>query len=62
MLETCASGIRLAASSIPTMSHGRWAFLASDGAAAITGVALPVDCGLTAGNIVMARELTLEDF
>jgi len=38
------------------------AFLASDNAAAITGVALPVDCGLTAGNIVMARELTLEDF
>jgi NAD(P)-dependent dehydrogenase (short-subunit alcohol dehydrogenase family) len=37
------------------------AFLASDQAAAITGVALPVDCGLTAGNIVMARELTLED-
>lgn len=29
---------------------------------AITGVALPVDCGLMAGNIVMARELTLEDF
>jgi NAD(P)-dependent dehydrogenase (short-subunit alcohol dehydrogenase family) len=38
------------------------AFLASDAAAAITGVVLPVDCGLTAGNIVMARELTLEDF
>ena len=37
------------------------AFLASDAAAAITGVALPVDCGLTAGNIVMTRELTLED-
>jgi len=37
-------------------------FLASDNAAAITGVALPVDCGLSAGNIVMARELTLEDF
>jgi len=37
-------------------------FLASDAAAAITGVALPVDCGLTAGNIVMAREITLEDF
>jgi NAD(P)-dependent dehydrogenase (short-subunit alcohol dehydrogenase family) len=37
-------------------------FLASDAAAAVTGVALPVDCGLTAGNIVMARELTLEDF
>ena len=30
--------------------------------APITGAALPVDCGLTAGNIVMARELTLEDF
>jgi NAD(P)-dependent dehydrogenase (short-subunit alcohol dehydrogenase family) len=38
------------------------AFLASDAAAAITGVVLPVDCGLMAGNIVMARELTLEDF
>lgn len=38
------------------------AFLASDAAAAITGVALPVDCGLSAGNIVMARELTVEDF
>jgi len=38
------------------------AFLASDLAAAITGVALPVDCGLTSGNIVMTRELTLEDF
>jgi NAD(P)-dependent dehydrogenase (short-subunit alcohol dehydrogenase family) len=37
-------------------------FLASDSAAAITGAALPVDCGLSAGNIVMARELTLEDF
>ena len=33
-------------------------FLASDDAAAITGVALPIDCGLSAGNIVMARELT----
>jgi NAD(P)-dependent dehydrogenase (short-subunit alcohol dehydrogenase family) len=38
------------------------AFLASEQAAAITGVVLPVDCGLSAGNIVMARELTLEDF
>lgn len=37
-------------------------FLASDAAAAITGAAIPVDCGLTAGNIVMARELTLEPF
>jgi NAD(P)-dependent dehydrogenase (short-subunit alcohol dehydrogenase family) len=38
------------------------AFLASDAASAVTGVAIPVDCGLTAGNIVMARELTLEQF
>jgi len=38
------------------------AFLASDAASAITGVVLPVDCGLSAGNIVMARELTLENF
>jgi NAD(P)-dependent dehydrogenase (short-subunit alcohol dehydrogenase family) len=37
-------------------------FLASDAARAITGAALPVDCGLTSGSIVMARELTLEDF
>lgn len=37
------------------------AFLASDAASAITGAVLPVDCGLTAGNIVMTRELTLED-
>jgi NAD(P)-dependent dehydrogenase (short-subunit alcohol dehydrogenase family) len=37
------------------------AFLASDDASAITGAVLPVDCGLAAGNLVMARELTLED-
>lgn len=37
------------------------AFLASDAASAITGVTLPVDCGLMAGNIVMARELIVED-
>lgn len=37
-------------------------FLASDAAAAITGVSLPVDCGLTSGNIVMSRELTLEEY
>jgi NAD(P)-dependent dehydrogenase (short-subunit alcohol dehydrogenase family) len=36
-------------------------FLASDAASAITGVALPVDCGLMSGNIVMRGELTLED-
>lgn len=35
------------------------AFLASDAASAITGAVLPVDCGLSAGNIVMARELTV---
>ena len=38
------------------------AFLASDAASAITGSVLTVDCGLSAGNLVMARELTLEDF
>ncbi len=38
------------------------AFLASDLASAVTGAAIPVDCGLTAGNIAMARELTVEDF
>jgi NAD(P)-dependent dehydrogenase (short-subunit alcohol dehydrogenase family) len=38
------------------------AFLASDDAGAITGAVLPVDCGLMAGNIVMTRELTLEEF
>jgi len=37
------------------------AFLASDAASGITGAVLPVDCGLTAGNLMMARELTLED-
>ncbi len=35
-------------------------FLASDAASAITGVALPVDCGLLAGNGVMTRELIVE--
>ncbi len=38
------------------------AFLASPEASAITGAALPVDCGLTAGNRVMAQELVLEEF
>ncbi len=36
-------------------------FLASDAAAAITGASLVVDCGLTAGNIVMTRELTIQE-
>jgi len=38
------------------------AFLASDAASAITGAAIPVDCGLMAGNIVMTREIILGDF
>lgn len=38
------------------------AFLASDDARYITGVMLPIDSGLTAGNPVMAAELTLEPF
>ncbi len=36
-------------------------FLASEDAAAITGAMLPVDCGLSAGNIVMTRELTVTE-
>jgi NAD(P)-dependent dehydrogenase (short-subunit alcohol dehydrogenase family) len=36
------------------------AFLASDDASAVTGAAIPVDCGLTSGNVVMTRELILE--
>ena len=38
------------------------AFLASSDAAAITGAILPVDCGLSAGNIVMTREITQLEF
>ena len=37
-------------------------FLASDDARCITGAMIPVDAGLTAGNTVMAGELTLEEF
>lgn len=37
-------------------------FLASDQAAAISGAVLPVDCGLSAGNIAMAREITQLEF
>lgn len=36
-------------------------FLASDASSAVSGAVIPVDCGLSAGNIVMTRELTLED-
>ncbi len=46
----------------PTDLANAAAFLASDDAAAITGVVLPVDCGLMAGNIVMSSELTLEEY
>jgi NAD(P)-dependent dehydrogenase (short-subunit alcohol dehydrogenase family) len=38
------------------------AFLASDLAAAISGAVLPVDCGLTAGNVLMSRDLTMLEF
>lgn len=37
-------------------------FLASPAARMITGVVLPVDAGLMAGNRLLARDLTLEDF
>ncbi len=37
-------------------------FLASEDARFITGAIIPVDAGLTAGNPVMAAELTLEEF
>ena len=36
-------------------------FLASDAASAVSGAMVPVDCGLSAGNIVMTRELTVEE-
>ena len=38
------------------------AFLSCDLSRTITGVVLPVDAGLTAGNPVLASELTLESF
>ena len=37
-------------------------FLASEDARFITGAVIPVDAGLSAGNPVMAGELTLEEF
>jgi hypothetical protein len=38
------------------------AFQAFDAASAIAGAIVPVNCGLTVGNGVMARELTVVDF
>ena len=37
-------------------------FLAADSSGAISGAILPVDCGLSAGNIVMSREITMLEF
>ena len=37
------------------------AFLASDHASAITGCTIPVDCGLSAGNLRMAAEIVNEE-
>lgn len=62
VLETLVRWYPLARIAEPSDVSNAVAFLASDAASAITGVALPVDCGLTAGNIVMSRELTLENF
>jgi len=62
VLETLVKWYPLARIAEPSDVSNAVAFLASDAASAITGVALPVDCGLTAGNIVMSRELTLENF
>jgi NAD(P)-dependent dehydrogenase (short-subunit alcohol dehydrogenase family) len=38
------------------------AFLTSDDASAISGAVLNVDCGLSAGNVVMAQELTMTEY
>ena len=62
VLKTLMRWYPLARIAEPSDVANAVAFLASDAASAITGVELPVDCGLTAGNIVMSRELTLENF
>ena len=62
VLKTLIRWYPLARIAEPSDVANAVAFLASDSASAITGVELPVDCGLTAGNIVMSRELTLENF
>ncbi len=62
VLKTLTRWYPLARIAEPSDIANAVAFLASDAASAITGVELLVDCGLTAGNIVMSRELTLENF
>jgi NAD(P)-dependent dehydrogenase (short-subunit alcohol dehydrogenase family) len=62
VLKTLMRWYPLARIAEPSDVANAVAFLASDSASAITGIELPVDCGLTAGNIVMSRELTLENF
>lgn len=62
ILETLVKWYPLQRVATPTDIAKAAAFLASDDAAAISGVVLPVDCGLSAGNIVMTRELTLEPY
>jgi enoyl-[acyl-carrier-protein] reductase (NADH) len=44
------------------MSANAVASLASDAASAITGVALPVDCGLTAGNVRYVTGINFRKF
>ena len=43
------------------VAEAAW-FLSSDAAKIITGIAMPVDGGLMAGNRLMAQELSQEDF
>jgi NAD(P)-dependent dehydrogenase (short-subunit alcohol dehydrogenase family) len=62
VLKTLIRWYPLARIAEPSDIANAVSFLASDAAAAITGAELAVDCGLTAGNIVMSRELTLENF
>lgn len=62
VLETLVKWYPLARIAEPSDVANAVAFLSSGAASAITGIELPVDCGLTAGNVVMSRELTLENF
>ena len=38
-----------------------WLAVSYLAASAVSGAMVPVDCGLSAGNIVMTRELTVEE-